>query len=415
MISLLALGMAEAPWLAGARAKYASLQGTTSNPSAAFLAAVAKSTSLDAAQKSYQALTLEGAASVWSALDYHYDSSFVEGFSDEAYAEMLHDESRTPFFERAIRERLAESPPKTLAVLDIGTGPFAILSILAAEAGARKVYALEVNPEAAKRARKAIAAAGWRDVIEVLDGFSTTLPALPERVDVVVSEVVGSIASEEGLYATIQDAHARFVKAPHRRDSWIPHRVETWAAPASYALHAALGPPRYDWGAIEEPLRLGCHDETLLALAAPQRVEAISFAEGAPTPGPVDATFEITDERLAVNEAAYFASLISGGIAEPTARRHAQLAARGLSGLAMWPRLVLRGEGSGEDDIVVDSRGPGSRGASAGPGSSGWQTVLPLLDARPVVLKAGDLVRTTLCVELPERLEDPVWYAIEFS
>ena len=82
-------------------------------------------------------------------------------------------------------------------------------------------------------------------VVTVIEGKSTEV-CLPERVDLLISEVVGSVASEEGLYATIADAHARHVKRPTDPRSWIPHRVQTLAAPCSYALHYALGLPAYD-------------------------------------------------------------------------------------------------------------------------------------------------------------------------
>ena len=38
-------------------------------------------------------------------------------------------------------------------------------------------------------------------LIEVIEGFSTEL-TLPEKVDLCVFEICGSLASEEGLYAT---------------------------------------------------------------------------------------------------------------------------------------------------------------------------------------------------------------------
>ena len=47
------------------------------------------------------------------------------------------------------------------------------------------------------------------------------------QVDLVLAEVVGTYATEEGCYHTIRDAHARHVKAPTRRDSWIPHTRQT--------------------------------------------------------------------------------------------------------------------------------------------------------------------------------------------
>ena len=92
-------------------------------------------------------------------------------------------------------------------------------------------------------------------VIEVLEGFSTAV-TLPEKADLLVAEIVGSIASEEGLHATMRDAQARHVKRPYDPASYIPNRCQTVAAPATYALHYALGPPQFDWGKLKgEPVR----------------------------------------------------------------------------------------------------------------------------------------------------------------
>lgn len=423
-------------WLAAARAKHASLSGDAMQ---LFAAVASNPDTLPSAdgQWDYRELTLQGAASSWSATDGYLEDDFI-GFADKAYAYMRDDETRTPLFAEAISSRLAEAPPQTLTILDIGTGPHAVLALLAAEKGARKVYAIEVNEDAAKRARETIEQAGYSDVIQVIDGFSTQIE-LPEQVDVVVSEIVGSIASEEGLYATIKDAHRRFVKEPTRQDSWIPHRVETWAAPCSYALQYALTDPSYDWGGIDEPLRLSCVEDTLLQLADPQRMEVISFTnpdlppvsrttpppldeDGLPLPDgppPVDSVFEITGERLESNEESYYSALLKEGVDEQGARQAARGAARSLAGIGMWPRLILRGSGQpGEpneaDNIVVESRGIGSRASWKTGSRTSWQTVLPLLDTRPVTIAPGQVVRTRSSVELPRNIDQPVWYSLEY-
>eukprot|EP00964_Phaeocystis_antarctica_P023258 scaffold13014_cov67-Phaeocystis_antarctica.AAC.3 len=186
-------------------------------------------------------------AATWKATDGFNDTSFIS-FDEKAYEAMRDDEGRTPLFEKAIRARLAGQEGQ-LTVLEIGTGPFALLALIAARAGARKVYAIEAQPEAARRARKAIRKAGFESTVEVLEGFSTAI-TLPEKADLVVAEIVGSIASEEGMYATIRDAQARLVKRPELASSWIPSRCQTWVAPATYALHYALGPPQFDWGSL---------------------------------------------------------------------------------------------------------------------------------------------------------------------
>ena len=181
--------------------------------------------------------------SAWTATDGFGDSSksFI-AFEESSYAAMRDDERRTPLFEKAIQQRLAAAEPNTLTVLDVGTGPYALLALAAARAGAKKVYTIEANAEAAKRARDVIRKAS--DVrygtIEVIEGFSTVIE-LPEKVDLLVAEIAGSVASEEGAYASIRDAQARFMKRPSDPKAYIPYNIQTFAAPASYALHYALG------------------------------------------------------------------------------------------------------------------------------------------------------------------------------
>ena len=168
-------------------------------------------------------------------------------------------------------------------------------------------------------------------------------------------------------------------------------------------------------------MRLSCRDRTLHTLAAPQRVEAISFAELRPPLGPlppVDLAFEITRARLERNRRRYQADLIREGVEPDVARLHARHAARGLSGLAMWPRLVLWGGERGgacggdldelEPEIVVESRGAADRSLTT------WQTVLPLLDGRPVPVAPGQVVRARATVALPVAVDDPVQYSVEF-
>eukprot|EP00957_Ditylum_brightwellii_P099104 7548157-Ditylum_brightwellii.AAC.1 len=140
---------------------------------------------------------------------------------------MVGDASRTPFFEKAIIQRLNSVPggPESQVVLDLGTGPFAFFAILAAQAGAGKVYAIEASKEAAKSARVAVKQAGFEDVIEIVEGFSTEI-TLPQKVDFAVAEIIGSVATEEGAYGTILDAHNRFLKEPNKASNWIPSRIQ---------------------------------------------------------------------------------------------------------------------------------------------------------------------------------------------
>src|SRR5688500_9455978 len=77
---------------------------------------------------------------------------------------MLLDAQRTGAYHRGITHNRADFEGKT--VLDVGAGT-GILSIFAAQAGARKVYAVEGTPSA-EYARRLIAANGLDDRIEVV-------------------------------------------------------------------------------------------------------------------------------------------------------------------------------------------------------------------------------------------------------
>jgi SAM-dependent methyltransferase len=324
---------------------------------------------------------------------------------------MVDDEKRTPLFERAIRERLSGTTDRV--VLDLGTGPFAVFALAAARAGAKKVYAIEAQPEAAQRAREVIKRATDvpQGTIEIVEGFSTRV-TLPEKVDLCVAEIIGSIASEEGLHATIRDAQARHMKRPFDPASYIPTRCQTFAAPASYALHYALGPENgFDWSKLNgEPIRLNCRDESLQLLSEPQLLEDISFADiNFPQPGrwaPAAGgalSYKVDQARVEANERLFYEELKREKVKEEEAKTLSAGVARSLSGLACWPKLVLDPAG----ELNVPSRGP--HGESE---KSHWQTVLPLLSARPVAVQPGDELRIDATVDLGKEPDVPLRYKL---
>jgi len=119
--------------------------------SAAFLAlSIAPSNSLAASASATPTITEIQAS--WKAVDGlntmegDEKKNFV-GFDKSAYQAMINDQSRTPMFYKVMADRINDGKGAT-TVLDLGTGPFAIFAIKAAELGATKVYAIEANPEA---------------------------------------------------------------------------------------------------------------------------------------------------------------------------------------------------------------------------------------------------------------------------
>jgi len=136
----------------------------------------------------------------------------------------------------------------------------------------------------------------------------------------VLAEICGSVASEEGLVATIRDARKRLVKKPDDPASYIPCEAQTLVAPCTYAQHFQLGPPEFDWSKLGgEPLRLNCRDEQLQILASPQLAEDIRFYDpvcfaqpSVVTPGS-KLRFEVRQEALDFNTGAFLKELQGQG------------------------------------------------------------------------------------------------------
>ena len=141
-------------------------------------------------------------------------------YDDFLYHVMLQDEPRNKIF----REAIAARAPRA-RVLEIGSGPDLLWSLYAAQCGARSVRAVESIPASAARAAQLAGQRPQYD-IEVLSGEATTVD-LPERAEVCVAELVGSIGGAEGIAAVLDDVRERLL-APG--GAVIPARVGTRAA-----------------------------------------------------------------------------------------------------------------------------------------------------------------------------------------
>jgi type I protein arginine methyltransferase len=123
-------------------------------------------------------------------------------YDEVIYQVLREDERRNTLFRRAIA---AVAPGAT--VLEIGSGPDLLWTLAAVSAGASRVYAIEVIPGSARRAEQAARARPGAG-IQVIAGDSTRIE-LPERADVCIAEIVGSIGGSEGIAAVLTDARRR--------------------------------------------------------------------------------------------------------------------------------------------------------------------------------------------------------------
>lgn len=147
-----------------------------------------------------------------------------------AHRMMVRDAARVEAFRAAIA---ALAPGKV--VLDAGAGS-GILSLLAAQAGAVRVYAVEAGP-AAETAAALVAANGMGDRVTVIRADVASVE-LPEPVDLIVSEWMGSIGVDENLLGMVLAAKARWLKPD---GVMVPHRVTVMAAPVALAQRLDSG------------------------------------------------------------------------------------------------------------------------------------------------------------------------------
>ncbi|UFZ08168.1 amino acid adenylation domain-containing protein [Bradyrhizobium ontarionense] len=154
---------------------------------------------------------------------YEWWPSIAEFFvyDDIAYHAMTFDERRNASYRAAIADVV-----KDRIVLEVGTGPEALLARFCAEAGARKVYAVELLEDSWTKARTRVAELGLEDRIDVLHGDATRIE-LPEAADVCVSEIVGSIGGSEGAAVIINSVRRLLA----RESRMIPRRSTTLYAP----------------------------------------------------------------------------------------------------------------------------------------------------------------------------------------
>jgi predicted RNA methylase len=193
---------------------------------------------------------------IWSGSDFPY--------------QCLIDTRRTEAFRAAI---LATVRPGDV-VLDAGSGS-GILSFFAADAGARTVLAVEIEPYLAECLRRSVRANGLSDTIEVICGDIRAVE-LPS-VDVFIGEMIDTGLIDELQAAAVNRLRERGVL--HAETAMIPSRYDTFvefgSANLDYYGHRVLMPmhcwPHY---AIEPA---GWLPATFEAISAPALLSTVGF------------------------------------------------------------------------------------------------------------------------------------------
>jgi len=138
----------------------------------------------------------------------------------DEFGDMIADQARFGAYADAISRAVRPGD----VVVDLGCGP-GIFALLACRAGAKRVYAID-GGDIIHLARRLAAANGFTDRIEFLHGDSRQIH-LPERADVVVSDVRGALPLFDDALPSIEDARTRFLK---ESGAQIPQRDTLFSA-----------------------------------------------------------------------------------------------------------------------------------------------------------------------------------------
>lgn len=121
------------------------------------------------------------------------------------YHSMTNDIHRDHAYRQALRPVVAGR-----RVLDIGTGQDLNWALVAARSGAAHVFAVEAMERSHRAAERRLADLPEAGVVDLVAGLSFDFTP-PRRAEVCVSELIGSIASAEGVLAAMADARARLL------------------------------------------------------------------------------------------------------------------------------------------------------------------------------------------------------------
>ena len=141
-------------------------------------------------------------------------------YSLDDYGAMIADSVRIGPYMQAIEAAVRPGN----VVVDLGSGP-GFFALIACRAGARRVYAIDLD-EIVQFGRHFATANSFTDRIEFLQGDSRQIQ-LPERADVIVSDIRGALPFSGHSMVSLEDARQRFLV---EGGTMIPQRDTLYAA-----------------------------------------------------------------------------------------------------------------------------------------------------------------------------------------
>lgn len=251
----------------------------------------------------------------------HYPASLtIPYWNEEGYYDvMLNDPKRLDAYRKAIMQTVKPG----MVVLDLGTGT-GILAQYALEAGAARVYGIESNDKILKQAVQNLKK--FEDKFVPVLGMSNNVE-LSERVDIIISEMIGNFGDNENFTEILNDAQIRFLKP---NGIMLPKQVVSFAVPVyapSVNENINLGNILYR-GEKAIGLTADFYDVLIPQedyMAKPETIRSFRFDGKDATEWSKKVVFNITKDGLITGIKGWFAAKLNDEVVldiEPIAENH---------------------------------------------------------------------------------------------
>lgn len=152
------------------------------------------------------------------------ETTNAKWFNSRIYKVLADDSVRNSAYRSAINQVVTNDSK----VIEIGTGDRAYLTQMCIENAPHSVTTIEANKKAYYRAKSMLEKCFPNDHnIQILHGLSNEI-TVESKGNVLVQEIIGSIASSEGVGRIVEDAKSRLLA---EEVSFVPACCNTWVAP----------------------------------------------------------------------------------------------------------------------------------------------------------------------------------------
>lgn len=230
------------------------------------------------------------------------------------YEEMLADQQRMDKYRAAI---VALVQPGDV-VADLGTG-LGVLAMMAVQAGASRVYAIDNRAHVMQLAGQIVAANGFSERITLLHADAREAQ-LDEPVDIILNELIGDFGTDENIHECVRSFADRNLKPGGKI---LPEKLRTLLVPVQYHNEfRGIWRDNYHGLNLAAGLQLPTEIEPVMRvlredpreLAQPLVLEDIEFAVGMPEREvEYEGKFTVTTDGALQGFMGYFeAELVSG-------------------------------------------------------------------------------------------------------